>query len=213
MTTLFFLVIHLGSGGIGEQVGRRIMEETGDTWTKATVRRLIRERMRSVPDGTLRRWSDQLVERLKARADLWHTPGVVALFGGLRNEPDLVSDFLPWLHERGWRTVFFSVEGTELIPVEVRGAADLKRGTLGVWEPVGTSPLPEGELDVILVPGLAFALRDGARLGRGGGYYDRLLSKPEVRARLVGVAFHLQALPDIPCEPHDVRVPDLVTEL
>ena len=189
------------------------MEETAETWTKSAVRRSIRERLRAVPDGTLRRWSEQIVERLKARAGLWEQPGVVALFGGLRNEPDLVSDLLPWLHARGWRTVFFVVEGTELIPVEVRGQQDLKRGYLGVWEPVGVSPLLVVELDVILVPGLAFALRDGARLGRGGGFYDRLLSKPEVRAKLVGVAFHIQMLPDIPCEEHDVRVPDLVTEL
>jgi 5-formyltetrahydrofolate cyclo-ligase len=189
------------------------MEESADTWTKTAVRRSIRERLRSVPEGTLRRWSAQLVQQLKARDDLWQKPGVVALFGGLRNEPDLVSDFLPWLQERGWRTAFFSVQGTELIPVEVQGEQDLKRGTLGVWEPVGAAALSVSLLDVILVPGLAFALRDGARLGRGGGYYDRLLSMPEIRARLVGVAFHMQILPDIPCEPHDVRVPEVVTEL
>lgn len=187
--------------------------ETGDTWTKSHFRRSIRDRLRAVPEGTLRRWSDQLVERLKARSDLWDVPGTVALFGGLKNEPDLVDEFLPWLRQRGWRAAFFAVEGTELIPVEVHSTADLKRGPLGVWEPKPAPPLSLNELDVILVPGLAFALRDGARLGRGGGFYDRLLSRDQLRARLVGVAFHLQLLPDLPCEPHDVRVPDLVTEL
>lgn len=189
------------------------MAETDDLWTKDAFRRSIRERLKAVPDGTLRRWSDLLVERLKARTDLWETPGTVALFGGLRNEPDLVSAFLPWLRERGWRTVFFAVEGTQLIPIEVQSVADLKRGPLGVWEPAGGTPVTLADLDVILVPGLAFALRDGVRLGRGGGYYDRLLANPEIRARLVGVAFHIQLLPDLPCEEHDVRVPDLVTEI
>ncbi len=189
------------------------MDEPDDAWTKPAVRRSIRERFRAVPDGTLRRWSDLLVARLMARADLWQSPGTVALFGGLRSEPDLVTTFMPWLHSRGWRTVFFAVAGTELTPVEVRGVQDLKRGALGVWEPCGTNAVPLAELDIILVPGMAFALRDGARLGRGGGFYDRLLSKPELRARLAGVAYHLQLLPDIPCEPHDVRVPDLITEL
>lgn len=190
------------------------MPETDETWTKPAVRRSIRDRLRTVHESTLHRWSDQLVQRLQARTDLWvPSGGIVALFGGLRNEPDLVSHFMPWLHQQGWRTVFWGMNGTELIPVEVRSAQDLNRGPLGVWEPVGDTPLSLAELDVILVPGLAFGLRDGARLGRGGGFYDRLLAKPELRAKLVGVAYHLQVLPDIPCEPHDVRVPDLVTEL
>lgn len=189
------------------------MPETDDPSTKDAVRRSIRARLRAAPDGTLRRWSDQLVERLKARTDLWERPGIVALFGGLRNEPDLVTHFMPWLHERGWRTVFFAVEAAALIPLEVRSMDDLKRGPLGVWEPTHGTPLKLSDLDLILVPGLAFSLRDGARLGRGGGYYDRLLSNLEIRARLVAVAFHLQLLPDIPCETHDICVPDLVTEL
>lgn len=191
----------------------RLMAGLTDTWTKESVRRSIRERLRAVPDGTLRRWSEQLVGLLQTRTDLWACPGVVALFGGLRSEPDLVTSFLPWLRERGWRTAFFKVAQAGLVPVEVRGLADLRRGPLGVWEPVGTEPLAMAELDVILVPGLAFSACDGTRLGRGGGYYDRLLAHPERRARLVGIGFHMQLLPDIPAEPHDARVPDLVTEL
>jgi 5-formyltetrahydrofolate cyclo-ligase len=179
------------------------MAETTDTWTKEAVRRSIRERFRSVPEGMLRRWSEQLVSRLQAREDLWAQPGVAALFGGLRNEPDLVTSFLPWLRNHGWRTVFFKVDQAE----------DLRRGPLGVWEPSGSEPADIGELDVILVPGLAFSARDGARLGRGGGYYDRLLAQPRMRARLVGIGFHMQLLPDVPCEAHDARIPDLVTEL
>lgn len=190
-----------------------IMTEATDSWTKEAVRRSIRERFRAVPEGTLRRWSEQLVGRLQAREDLWARPGVAALFGGLRNEPDLVTAFLPWLQARGWRTVFFKVGQAGLVPVEVRGPQDLKRGTLGVWEPAGNEPVATRDLDVILVPGLAFSARDGARLGRGGGYYDRLLAEPTMRAQLVGVGFHMQLLPDVPCEPHDARIPDLVTEL
>jgi 5-formyltetrahydrofolate cyclo-ligase len=96
--------------------------------------------------------------------------------------------------------------------VEVRDEHDLKRGPLGVWEPVGSEVLPLESLDVILVPGLAFAQSIGARLGRGGGFYDRLLSRPEVRAQLIGIAFQMQLLPNIPSEEHDICVPDIVTE-
>lgn len=189
-----------------------MMAGSDESWTKAGARRSMRALLRAVPESTLAAWSAQLVERLQARTELWEKPGTVAIFGGLRSEPDFVSTFLPWLRERGWRVVMFTVSGTELLPVEVRDEHDLKRGPLGVWEPLGSDVLSLAALDVILVPGLAFAQNDGARLGRGGGFYDRLLSRPEVRARLVGIAFQMQCLPDIPCQDHDVRVTDVVTE-
>lgn len=182
--------------------------------TKADLRRQVRERLRSMPVEELRRWSDQLVARLKAREDLWTVPGTVALFGGLRNEPDLITDLLPWLRNRGWRTVLFFVEGVGLHPYEVTRLADLQRGPLGVWEPVPDvhrAVEPE-ELTLILVPGLAFSHLDGARLGRGGGFYDRFLARPEVTASRVGLAFDAQVYSDIPHEEHDLRVASLLTE-
>lgn len=181
---------------------------------KADLRRQIRELLRAVPEADLKAWSAALVARLQARDDLWAEPGTVALFGGLRNEPDLISELLPWLRARGWHTVLFAVEGVDLVPYEVQAAQDLKRGPLGVWEPVADARhrVPLKELTVILVPGLAFGSVDGARLGRGGGFYDRLLAQPEVCARRIGVCFQAQIQPGIPCEGHDARVGEVMTE-
>lgn len=155
-----------------------------------------------------------MIKALQKRSDLWQNPGSVALFGGLRSEPDLVTSFMPWLQAQGWRTVFFAVDQVHLIPMEVRTSEDLKRGAMGVWEPSGGREVSLETLDLILVPALAFDMRDGARLGRGGGYYDRLLSRPETaQARRIGIAFHVQMLPEVPCEAHDIHVPEIITEL
>src|SRR5690606_26172443 len=102
--------------------------------SKADLRRQVRERLRAVPDEELAVWSQELVSALQAREDLWATPGTVAIFGGLRNEPDLITGLLPWLTARGWRVVLFAVDGVELRPFEVTGMHDLKRGMLGIWE-------------------------------------------------------------------------------
>jgi 5-formyltetrahydrofolate cyclo-ligase len=212
LTTLKIFAFRLGRVGREAQDARLMMAGNDDSWTKAGVRRSMRALLRAVRESTLAAWTAQLVTRLQARSELWDKPGTVAIFGGLRSEPDFVSTFLPWLRERGWRVVMFTVSGTELQPVEVRDEHDLKRGPLGVWEPVGSEVLPLESLDVILVPGLAFAQSIGARLGRGGGFYDRLLSRPEVRAQLIGIAFQMQLLPNIPSEEHDICVPDIVTE-
>jgi 5-formyltetrahydrofolate cyclo-ligase len=66
-------------------------------------------------------------------------------------------------------------------------------------------------VDVILVPGLAFTA-DGWRLGRGGGYYDRVLADCAPRTRRLGVCFSTQIVASIPTEPHDQRVARVITE-
>lgn len=182
--------------------------------TKADLRRQVRERLRAVSAEELAAWSRQLVSRLQQRDDLWAAPGTVALFGGLRNEPDLITNLLPWLRARGWRTVLFALEGVELRPFEVTGTQHLVRGQLGIWEPVTDVQrvINPDELTLILVPGLAFSQNDGSRLGRGGGFYDRFLAQPKVVAKRLGICFEAQLFPGIPCEAHDARVEELLTE-
>jgi len=88
----------------------------------------------------------------------------------------------------------------------------LRPGAHGVLEPdasIPPEPLEPG--DVALVPGLAFD-REGCRLGRGGGHYDRAFSSVRPRPRLFGVAFSWQVLDSLPCEPHDLRVDAVLTE-
>ena len=62
-------------------------------------------------------------------------------------------------------------------------------------------------VDLVFVPGLAFT-RDGARLGRGGGYFDRFLSRFEGTS--VGVCFQEQVLDELPEEDHDQRVDHVI---
>jgi 5-formyltetrahydrofolate cyclo-ligase len=191
------------------------MDDDTQLWTKFQLRRSIRERMKAVGGSQLQEWSWGVAQTLQAQTQIWHSPGIVALFGGLRDEPDLISYLLPWLRERGWRTVLFAIQETELLPYEVTCSADLERGPLGAWEPVRRRghEVAAQDLTVVLVPGMAFAAAGGIRLGRGGGYFDRLLARPEVTARRVGVAFEMQVLEEVPREPHDACVQALATEV
>lgn len=69
--------------------------------------------------------------------------------------------------------------------------------------------IPRNEVDVVLVPGLAFA-RDGRRLGRGAGYYDRFLASVDAEAVALTVEARIRS--DIPVEPHDQLVDWIATE-
>jgi 5-formyltetrahydrofolate cyclo-ligase len=67
------------------------------------------------------------------------------------------------------------------------------------------------KIDLIVIPGLAFS-RDGHGLGRGGGFFDRLLAGPAAAAYKLGVCFDFQFLESIPIEPHDIVMDTVVTE-
>lgn len=87
-----------------------------------------------------------------------------------------------------------------------------ERHAFGQSEPPTDAPLVRpGEVDLFLVPGLAFDT-SGARLGYGLGYYDRLLPLARADALLVGVTLDALLLAELPHEEHDVRMDYLVTE-
>lgn len=82
-------------------------------------------------------------------------------------------------------------------------------GRFGILEPRENCPqVPLNRLDFVLVPGVAFGL-DGFRVGRGQGYYDRLLVS--VCGRKCGAAFDEQIVNHVPAEPHDVRLDCILT--
>jgi 5-formyltetrahydrofolate cyclo-ligase len=90
--------------------------------------------------------------------------------------------------------------------------ASLLPGAFGIPEPGAASPtLPLNQLDFILVPGLAFD-PGGRRLGRGKGFYDRLLGNVNnSNCVICGIAADEQILPVIPAESHDIRVHFVLT--
>lgn len=95
----------------------------------------------------------------------------------------------------------------------VNSAAELGPGQFGLTEPIlGLAPLvTEPEPDLLLVPALAFDRR-GFRLGFGGGYYDRFLTRlthPHLR---VGLAYDFQIAERLPAEPWDMPVQRIITQ-
>ncbi len=86
----------------------------------------------------------------------------------------------------------------------------LKLGAFGILEPEGDSPALPSDIDLMILPGMAFC-RDGRRIGRGRGFYDRYLSRPTFRAYTIGVGFAHQLTYDIPCEPHDMVLDRVIT--
>lgn len=92
----------------------------------------------------------------------------------------------------------------------ITSLAELRPGAFGILEPASTIPaLSPEEIDLTIIPCVA-CTREGLRLGQGGGYYDRFLSRFSGHA--VMLCREALVLDKLPTEPHDCIVPTLITE-
>ena len=148
--------------------------------------------------------SQALCERLQALI-AEHKPQVVALFSPLPDEIDIS----PLAGRLACRVVMPRVgDGADGEPdMEFFDYAPqaMASGAYGIAEPQAGEPCRVEDIDLMVVPGVAFSV-DGVRLGRGKGYYDRYLSRDGFRAYCVGVCYACQLRDDIPAESHDKRV-------
>ena len=123
---------------------------------------------------------------------------VIAIFTSLADEPQ-TADFIAKIsHSK--RVVTPRIEGEEMNFYDI--SEGLQCGAFGIMEPIATTPINPAERDVMIVPGVAFT-RQGARLGRGKGFYDKYLSHNGFRAYTIGVCYPCQVVKSIPTEEHD----------
>ena len=143
-------------------------------------------------------------------SEAFHNARTILLYASLPDElpTDLVLE--RWSKAKadpmksGKQLVLPLVEG-ESLRLKAYHPAALQPGYQGILEPLPSCPdVPPEAIDLAIVPGRAFT-KDGWRLGRGKGFYDRLLPTL-VNAWKVGVAYPYQIVKKIPVEPWDVRL-------
>lgn len=114
-----------------------------------------------------------------------------------------------FLAKWGKRKKFFlpRVNGVnlEILPYD---ESRLELGSFHIEEPTGDDLANADEIELVVVPGVAFD-RKGRRLGRGKGYYDRFLN--ESKATKVGVGYEFQLVDEVPSEPHDISMDIILT--
>lgn len=104
------------------------------------------------------------------------------------------------------------IAGNEIIPCKIGNFEDLERGVFGILQPTTEADsMPLSALDMIIVPGLAFD-RQGNRLGRGKGFYDRFLQSVNPKTLKIALAFSFQIVKRVPITANDVSVDKVITE-
>jgi 5-formyltetrahydrofolate cyclo-ligase len=179
---------------------------------KQTLRRKMRSVLRSFDAEQRHRCSLDAARRLIESAP-WREAGQVLVYVSTEFEIDTTP-----LIEAAWRADkrvcaprVLPAQAGGMIAVPIRSWGDLTPGFRSIPEPVGEVPVDPAGIDLILVPGLAFDGR-GGRLGQGGGFYDRFLADPAVRAHRCGLAFEAQVVDRLDTDGHDQRVHSLATE-
>ena len=173
---------------------------------KKSLRARLRREFQGIPSTRLEYLSRRLLEAVEAH-ERFRKARVVMLFHPLPDEPDL----RPLMERyKDTKTLLLPVvEGSEMTVRRYEGKDTLRIGAYGIFEPVGDTFARYADIDLVLVPGMAFTT-DGRRLGRGGGYYDRFLSRSDVHAYTLGVCFPFRILDILPTDTNDVDVDEVV---
>ena len=172
---------------------------------KADIRKMMRERKRAVPPEEKLRRSEVIMHQLELTQQ-FATAQVVLLYWSMADEVQTHAFVERWYSDK---TVLLPcVQGDDLVLRQYTGPECLVAGEqFGIGEPTGPEWTDLNAVELIAVPGVAFD-PDGNRMGRGRGFYDRLL-KSTPNAVKIGLAFDFQMMDAIPMEPHDVKM-DLV---
>lgn len=129
----------------------------------------------------------------------------VMLYASLPDEVQTIQLIEKYRHTK--QIILPTVVGDDIIPVAVDDDTDFAIGDFNIPEPQNKPYL--GEYDLIVVPGMAFD-KNGNRLGRGKGYYDRFLSSHQ-NVKRIGLCFDFQLVDSIPTEPTDIPVDEVIS--
>nr|WP_285890068.1 5-formyltetrahydrofolate cyclo-ligase [Halalkalibacter oceani] len=191
---------HPGRSGKGESVVNQ----------KNFIRAKTKEALEAMSDQDYIRDSRQIAEHL-VNSSYWQASQLIALTISRHREVDtyqLINQ--AWKEKKRVAVPRTNVNEKSMRFYELSSFSQLEKRYSDLMEPLpeACTPVAEEQLDLIIVPGLAFD-QSGARLGFGGGFYDRLLAR--VGTKTVALAFSCQLYPRLLTEAHDQLVDHIVT--
>jgi len=182
--------------------------------TKSEIRKEIREKLNRQTEAERKQKSLAIKERFFKLTE-FKKAKIIMLYVSTEFEVDtkgMIDDALTM----GKRIAVPYIIGNEkkMVPSLIKDRLkDLAEGPYGIYQPRGDSyvQLEPSKIELVAVPGLAFT-KEGIRLGRGGGYYDRFLKALPKETHAVGIAFDLQVYRELPHGQQDISVKKLITE-
>jgi len=172
---------------------------------KTQVRKDVRDFLRQVTPEQRAEWSNLLTQRILELPEYQHARTVM-VFLSFANEFD-TSGIMADAFRTNKRVCAPKVDWSSwrIDPIQMKSIDDQVADEHHINEPAGGEIVFADSIDLVLVPGLAFDIY-GHRLGRGGGFYDRFLSRADLQAFRLAPTFDFQIRQSIPYDSHDERM-------
>lgn len=167
--------------------------------SKKVLRKQISDLKRRVSPQQMTDESKRIVEDIETLSAFKKARTILA-YWPISGEVDLRELMRKWQNQKVFLLPVVKDDYLEIRRFEGESALEMGR-SYGILEPTGSTFQDFHQIDMVLVPGVAFD-REGGRLGRGKAYYDRLLPKLS-NAQKVGVAFSFQTVEKVPAASHD----------
>lgn len=174
--------------------------------TKAELRQAIRQSKRQFTQEELGELSLAVIALLESNEHFQKAKTILAY----HSLPDEVftHDFIK-KHSKTKTILLPKVIGDGEMEIRrYRGESDLRQGAYGIMEPCGELFTDYDQIDLAIIPGMAFD-REGNRLGRGKGYYDRFLARVR-NIYKVGICFPFQLIEEVPTEGNDIPMDEVM---
>ena len=166
---------------------------------KKLLRQQIKERKATVDRSTFKHLSNLIIEQVEQTEEFRNSKTILA-YWSLPDEVQTHDFVLKWYQKK--RILLPLVVGDVLELRHFTGMECMEKGpAFGILEPQKGTPASINEVDMVIVPGLAFDL-NGNRMGRGKGYYDKLLKEKNIFR--LGVCFNFQLVPQVPVDDYDI---------
>ena len=171
--------------------------------TKAELRKLVKTRIKNMTEEEKKKESEDVMMKLE-NTQQFKSAKTILLFHSLPDE--VCTHELIEKYASKKKILLPVIDGEKWHIREYKG--DLKTGEYNIQEPTGGNYYDYGSIDLVVVPGVCFD-KDKGRVGRGKGYYDRILK--EIKAFKIGICFDCQLLSKVPAEEWDVKMDQVMT--
>lgn len=173
--------------------------------TKTEIRKKIRDLKGLMTEADRLHAADAVFAQLEQTAAFMLADNIL-MYHSLPDELETLRFLKKWNGRKNFFLPRVHGVNLELLPYN---ESTLEEGYQGIQEPAGSDLFPVEEIEVIVVPGVAFDNK-GRRLGRGKGFYDRLLAT--TKATKIGIGYEFQLIEEVPAEKHDVPMDIVISE-
>jgi 5-formyltetrahydrofolate cyclo-ligase len=174
---------------------------------KKELRRQIKQLKKQLTPEERNKQAEAIHQRLEA-SSIFSQSKAILMYWSLPDEVPTKSLVNKWFKDK--KVYLPVINGDDLKIVQYTGEDSLVAGDkYGIPEPNGPEIEDEHSIEAVIVPGVAFDA-DNNRMGRGAGYYDRILKRiPD--AKKIALAFDFQMVDKVPVEAHDIKMDVVIT--